>query len=87
MESLVVNYGVELAIYSKKTSKFMRYDPESRKVKADSIHPFLKVGRSQKANSRETGTVCLEEFTIYNEKDPSIRGPLTYGSHVYLINK
>lgn len=43
MESLVVNYGVEIAVYSKKTNKFMRYDPESRKVKADSIHPFLKV--------------------------------------------
>jgi hypothetical protein len=43
MESLVVNYGVEFGIYSKKTQKFLRYDAENRRVKADSVHPFLKV--------------------------------------------
>lgn len=43
MEPLVVNYGVELGIYSSKSQGFLRHDLERRTVRADSIHPFLKV--------------------------------------------
>lgn len=39
----MLNYGLELGIYNKKTKGFFRFDLESRKIKADSIHPFLKV--------------------------------------------
>lgn len=76
-----MNYGVEFGIYSKKTQRFIRYDPDQRRVKADSVHPFLKV------NSKGQDGISLEEFRIYSEKDPSTRGMITFGSHIYIINK
>jgi hypothetical protein len=87
MDSLVVKYGVELAMYSKKTGKFARYDPETKRAKTDSIHPFLKVAPVDEASSRAQGEICLEEFRIYNEKDPSQKGAVAFGSQVYIVNK
>ena len=87
----MLNFGVEVGIYNKKTKGFLRFDLESRRIKADSIHPFLKVGSRdvsrREGESREGDAVCLEEFRIYSEKDPSSKGIISFGAHVYIVNR
>lgn len=89
MDNLKVIFGSEVAIYSSKTNGFLRYDVESRRVKADGIHPFLKVRAEMiKATWRDQEkSVSLEEFRIYSEKDQSQRGAVSFGSHIFIINK
>lgn len=89
MDNLKVVFGSEVAIYSSKTNGFLRYDIESRRVKADGIHPFLKVWHSiiQATWRDQEKSVSLEEFRIYSEKDQSQKSAISFGSHIFIINK
>ena len=69
MEPLMVNYGVELGIYSRKTNGFLRYEVESRKVKADSVHPFLKVTQAKSRPTVGTATKSATKNSEYLTKE------------------